>query len=388
MCSGERVLTATDAPQQFSDGSGAGHYSSSMRCEWTINAPPGRLVRLTFTNFELQSTGECVAGSSDYVEVWNDGEAGSTLHGRFCGSTLPGPVLSTSSSLRVVFRTDASSATDRGFTASYRAVNVPTCRGTVSLTAPGEPEVVEVTDGTAGGVYGNDLDCTWHISAADAESTLVLAFHSFAVDGTAPWCSDVVQVFDGASTDDTVIGRFCGYSLPEPLFTSGSNVTVRFRTDSSRGSQGFRLFVAAVQPCSERAVLSTSRGIVTDGNGRAGMPESASCAWAFDARGGERPTLVMHAFNLPCGPGGGQGLTLFSGPSTTSEPLKHWCGDSAGSNITVRAVAGYPDSLLRLVGPESQQAASMAMGAPQGNAGFVATFANSACRFRRWAACH
>lgn len=381
MCSGATTLAATEAPQQLSDGSGAESYSNNAHCEWTISAPTGRLVELTFTEFDVQWTEGC---SADYVQVHDD-EAGSILLQRTCGSSVPSLVLSMSSTLRVVFHSD-SSGTAGGFVATYRAVATPGCRGAVWLTAPAEPEVLVVSDGaTEGQYYANNLDCTWHISAAggDPDQSLVLAFHFFDVPG----CSDVVQVHDGPYTIDDTIGQFCGQNLPAPVFTSGPHATVRFRTDGSGGGRGFRLFVAAVQPCSGRTAVMAARGIVTDGNGGGGMPAGTNCDWTFDTG---RTTLLMHSYKLPCGSSSEHGLTLFSGASDATTPLQHWCGDSESSNLNAdsRRVETKPNSLLRLTSPglELQQASTAGSGfdspMPPSYQGFVATFASGMCHWR------
>lgn len=122
-CSGSVALSATSTTQSFSDGSApTDHYSNNMQCSWTITAPAGDNVRLSFSRFALEpdgsSDGQCIF---DWVQVYDGSSAAAPSLGRFCGTSLPSELQSTGAIMHVVFLTDFS-VTDAGFQAHYIAV--------------------------------------------------------------------------------------------------------------------------------------------------------------------------------------------------------------------------------------------------------------------------
>lgn len=370
LCSGHSTLSATSNAMTFSDGSlPSANYANNMNCQWTITAQPGRQIELTFQAFNLETANSC---QYDYLEVYDGSSSSAALIGRYCGASVPAPITSTGNTLFVLFRTDGS-VVRTGFTLSYVAVGtwldhrarelgqqavllrcssfVPVsltsccargraaggsglCGGTLSLTANNEPAVLLISDGSASGQnYENNMECTWHISAPSSSQTLVLAFAAMDLEGattaTGGGCIyDYVRVHDGPHTSAPVAGLFCGTERPAPLFSTGNTVTVYFRTDASVVRNGFRLFVAANQPCSGHQVLP-SRGIITDGSGPGGMVPGQHCQWQFAAGSHQRVHLEMHSVSVPCsgGAGANMGVVVYSQSSATSAMVSQWCGN-------------------------------------------------------------
>ncbi|XP_070174253.1 bone morphogenetic protein 1-like [Littorina saxatilis] len=89
------------------------NYPDLMNCSWEIKAEPNHVIELTFDTFMLEGPGQC---PYDWVEIHD----GATLLGKFCGSTGPNVVKSSSNTVTVTFRTD-SIISDKGFTANYIA---------------------------------------------------------------------------------------------------------------------------------------------------------------------------------------------------------------------------------------------------------------------------
>ncbi|XP_061575796.1 ST14 transmembrane serine protease matriptase a [Cololabis saira] len=94
------------------------YYPPKSSCQWTIEVPKGKVVKVTFKKFLLAEPGqknlkEC---SKDYVEVNKK---------KLCGEHPGGSLTETSKTnkMTVTFRSD-SSYVDRGFEAEYEAVDV------------------------------------------------------------------------------------------------------------------------------------------------------------------------------------------------------------------------------------------------------------------------
>lgn len=94
-------------------------YSNDAHCSWEIEVPVGFIVNLTFHSFDLEQSQDCRA---DYVLIKQGKYAFEADEiGRFCGSSLPGMILSNHTKVYVDFVAD-SSGRYPGFHASYTAV--------------------------------------------------------------------------------------------------------------------------------------------------------------------------------------------------------------------------------------------------------------------------
>uniref|UniRef100_A0A4W5KIA9 CUB domain-containing protein n=1 Tax=Hucho hucho TaxID=62062 RepID=A0A4W5KIA9_9TELE len=88
------------------------YYAPNTFCEWNIQVPAGKSVKVKFSNFLLselgqENTKDC---NKDYVEINNK---------RYCGEPTSSPVVtSDTNTMKVVFNSDASYV-DRGFSARY-----------------------------------------------------------------------------------------------------------------------------------------------------------------------------------------------------------------------------------------------------------------------------
>ncbi|XP_015771305.1 PREDICTED: dorsal-ventral patterning protein tolloid-like [Acropora digitifera] len=75
-------------------------YVYYKRCNWTISAPYGNIIKLRFIDFQLEERPSC---SGDYIEVY-DGYFGEfKLLGRYCGQRYPSFLKSSSNVLKILF---------------------------------------------------------------------------------------------------------------------------------------------------------------------------------------------------------------------------------------------------------------------------------------------
>lgn len=99
-------------------------------------------------------------------------------------------------------------------------------------------------DDNGDGQYEPELDCTWQISVP-TDMVVRLTFNSFAMEDRD--CHyDYVEVRDGLYATDTLVGRYCGTTIPS-VYTSSSNfLYVRFVSDDSEAAAGFNASFEAV----------------------------------------------------------------------------------------------------------------------------------------------
>ena len=93
----------------------------NSECIWTIRASPGNLVDLSFLTFNLGPDDDNNFCNTDYVEIREGTESG-TVVGRFCGSTVPSTLVSTSNVFWVMFRS-SDAGRHPGFQAEYKLRN-------------------------------------------------------------------------------------------------------------------------------------------------------------------------------------------------------------------------------------------------------------------------
>lgn len=90
-------------------------YSNNADCSWTIHVSNTSVVTLVFLDFQLENNEGC---NFDFVTLF-DGPTVSHHHlGRYCGADKPPNIVTTSSQLLVVFKSDFNIG-GRGFKAYY-----------------------------------------------------------------------------------------------------------------------------------------------------------------------------------------------------------------------------------------------------------------------------
>lgn len=94
-----------------------------MRCTWIIFAPKGYIIQLNWLAFELENTRSY--SCYDYVQIFDDITTNEEI-GKYCGSTRPPDVTSSTNVLTIKFTTDFSQNYG-GFELSYKFVNASNC---------------------------------------------------------------------------------------------------------------------------------------------------------------------------------------------------------------------------------------------------------------------
>ncbi|XP_033117677.1 tolloid-like protein 1 isoform X1 [Anneissia japonica] len=206
-------------------------------CEWRISVTPGELIRLTFTGFDIIQTNDCW---HDYVEVRDGHWRYSDLLGRFCGSRLPAPLISTSSRLWIKVRTEHYYS--RGFSASYEAI----CGGSIIGKASGNLQSPNYPDD-----YRPNKECIWKIKMPEDEQ-VGLRFQSFEVERHDNCIYDYVEVYDGHDETAESIGLYCGYSIPNDIKSTSNKLMVIFKSDGSVNKAGFSaMYFSEVDECEQ-----------------------------------------------------------------------------------------------------------------------------------------
>ncbi|XP_076146859.1 cubilin [Alosa pseudoharengus] len=243
-------------------------YPHNKECEWVINQPQGYAVTLSFLTFDVEGDG-C---QYDFVEVRDGPSASSPLIGQYCGDQMPPMLQSTQRSMYIRFKTD-SSVSNHGFTAAYTSI-IEGCGDTLtdpsgSFTSPGHPTS-----------YPHGANCSWYISVTPG-NLVRLSFSSFNLEYNTDCRYDYVEVYDnGTAQTGTLLGRYCGRSVPPSLTSTDNMLTVLFVSDSSQAVEGFAasyVSINATTDCSE--VFTSPTGELFSPNFPSNYPLNRECVF-------------------------------------------------------------------------------------------------------------
>ncbi|XP_054478628.1 cubilin [Anoplopoma fimbria] len=255
-------------------------YAHNRQCIYLIRLPAGEKVALNFTHMNLESHSTC---TFDYVEVRNGRMETDPLIGRYCGSSLPAPILSSSNFLWIRFRSD-SSVSRAGFRAVYTVGCGGILSGTGQLRSPYHPNA-----------YPHNKVCEWVINQPEGY-VVTFNFLSFDIEGGS--CRfDSVEVRDGSTSSSPLLGTFCGTEIPPRLQSTQRSMYIRFKTDSSVSNHGFEAaYGSALEGCGD--TLTSPLGTITSPGHPTNYPHGANCTWYISVTPGNLVRLSFDSFNL------------------------------------------------------------------------------------------
>lgn len=352
-CLNDRDMHLNKTSGEFASFNYPHLYPNGAKCSWTINAPPGYLIQLTFHSFNLESSENCQA---DYVTV-REGAfntlAMSDLIGRFCGSFLPPVIRSTYSNVYVDFVTDRSGGYT-GFHASYTVFPDPAV-GPCKLD--GVDNVIPIT-GDTGKVFSPQFPpgtpprskmCTWIITVPEG---LFVRFSliSYNFDDISGNRNTTLEIRDGLNSSSDLLKLYTEwpYTTANEVFSSGRHLWVRFQSPKPDWSYMFRfsaVFEAVSQlPASFSCVASKQVFDLTSETGSLASfnyPLSydlypVDCLWIISVNSYKQIELSFDVFNLS----GSAPKCLDSdyvefgnGNSTFAKRIQRLCGSEKPSTI-------------------------------------------------------
>lgn len=136
----------------------------------------------------------------------------------YCGSTLPHEYFSQSSKIRIYFQTDSENETG-GFSLTVKTVNACS-RNYTALQ---------------GRLHsGNDpQDCKTTITVP-ADYAISLYFYRFFF--ILNDCEkSYMKIYDGDFDNGALLGTWCGYTMPSPVFSKGNLLSIATKFDNSTG---------------------------------------------------------------------------------------------------------------------------------------------------------
>lgn len=210
-------------------------YPQNVECIWEIRADDGYHVGINFEGrFFIEQSDNC---TKDYLEFYDYVDDNWKLLRRICGRDTPKPVNSTSSRMKVIFRSDDRISGD-GFNATWDQ----NCGGVILvdektriLSSPGYPKG-----------YSGRLKCNYTFKASRDEAFVNVRFIDFELEETQGKCIyDSVTIFKRQeyvlhAIEYTKTGSYCGTNKPKAVRYK-KEVLVEFKTDLHDHAKGFQI---------------------------------------------------------------------------------------------------------------------------------------------------
>ncbi|XP_045213412.2 coagulation factor IX-like isoform X2 [Mercenaria mercenaria] len=88
--------------------------------------------------------------------------------------------------------------------------------------------------------YPSDSICTWMLRVPAGE-VIRLQFNTFKLENTRQCSRDYLRIFDGIDAFATVLGNLCGDFIPSDVVSTGNQMLLMLRTDSTNEYEGFNI---------------------------------------------------------------------------------------------------------------------------------------------------
>ncbi|XP_077999972.1 cubilin-like [Glandiceps talaboti] len=229
-------------------------YPRDLVCEWRIEVPEGRRIRLRFNVIDVYNDKNCHLNHYDQNEdmvVVRDGlSADSSIIARYCGNYAP-DLISSGNVLFVSFYTSSRDNIDvSGFQAFYYALDPRSCDFALFIGMPppyynryNKRHIGRVSSPGYPMTYAEhkDSECSWLISSRG--QPIFLTFLDFDLPYSDECRDDYVEVYDGESDDEGIqsFGRFCGTSTSPGMVTKATSAFIKYK--SSQNGDIYRGFM-------------------------------------------------------------------------------------------------------------------------------------------------
>uniref|UniRef100_A0A3P8P3F5 Cubilin n=1 Tax=Astatotilapia calliptera TaxID=8154 RepID=A0A3P8P3F5_ASTCA len=311
ICGG--TLNATSVVQTVTSPFFPNEYPPYTSCRWILDAPALETIKMSIQTFVLQPDQSC---SANYLELkdWPMGDYGQSH--KLCPSDghLP-DFYSYGRTMHVQFKSDTF-VTGNGLSFTFQ---IASCSRTYEqeygyLKSPGWPDI-----------YPNNMDCTI-ILKAPQNNYISFFFNNFDVESHSNCQFDYLEIRNGSTADSPLIGKFCGSTLPSPVFPQSNQLYLRFKSDFSHSRDGFdATWTSSPQGCG--GTLFGDQGSFASPNYPGTYPNNTHCEWSIMAPRGRVVTITFNQISID-DPGDCQNnfLKLYDGPDTSSQFVGPYCG--------------------------------------------------------------
>ncbi|KAK3791976.1 hypothetical protein RRG08_035467, partial [Elysia crispata] len=297
------------------------NYPNNIHCEWTITADPGQRIILRVPYIGLQYHYRC---DYDSIAIYDGMNQTSRLLSKICGSSSPGPIVSTENVMFIKFRSNFGySYRGRGFHAQW-------------LASEGCGEAMIGNEGTfqSPNYHNRSTDvsfCEWAITT-EVGSKVVLSFSAFSL-GSSYNCDAELYIYDGNNATSRTLRRLCGSAPVRNITASGNVMFIRFISNGTVTGVGFQARWSMIPGCVRN--LTGNQGTLQSPNYPNNYPNGALCTWIITTDPGTQVTLTFSAFSLETDSSCDfDSLVIRDGNNRSSPILGTFCGSSRPPVVT------------------------------------------------------
>ncbi|XP_050313173.1 cubilin-like isoform X2 [Anthonomus grandis grandis] len=292
-------------------------YASDKKCRWVISVIPGNVIHLTWIMFGLESTSNC---DFDYVQVFDNssvpGYGG--LMGKFCGSTIPPMMTSTSNIVTIDFASDYT-VPGAGFILTYNVIKESQACGGNYYSPAGVLKSPDYPNN-----YPRDIDCTWTINVPH-NSQILLKFLNFSLEAYSGCRYDWLEIRNGGSSSSPLVGKYCGTTVPKTISSHTDKLYLKFHSDNSKVAPGFKIeWMTGSTGCG--GTLTSPAGSITSPHYPEPYFKNTECTWKIHVNPGSKIQVYFADIDLElssvCQI---DYVQIFDGLTTNSPQLGKYC---------------------------------------------------------------
>ncbi|XP_028403901.1 cubilin-like [Dendronephthya gigantea] len=194
--------------------------------------------------------------------------------------------------------------------------------------------------------YPPNLRCSWILTSNDSNTIIQFTAENLELEECSRCSCDYLEIFDG-SDETKSLGRYCKGDIR--LFSTGSNMLIRFHTDKRGSGRGF---TASHKNVSKTDVCSRANSLITVQYPAYG---NIMCEWLVKASPGHSKVALeisKLSFQSACSDCGCGSVEVYDGKSSSDVKLGTWCTHpevpkyliSDGSYLLIKFVVEYRSS--------------------------------------------
>lgn len=264
-------------------------YRNNVECVWDVEAEDGFHIGLTFiSRFYIEDSPDC---SKDYllIQQLNETSGNYTDLQKICGRSPPEYINTTSTGMRLIFRSDGN-VNGEGFTANFER----NCGGTLYATS--DAQILSSPNYPRG--YGRNLYCNYTFVPLEPYASGVrVAFLTFDLERSPMRVCmyDNVTITTRDSPDNIQESVICGVKLRH-VYRAKESISLVLQTDSTFSGSGFQLEYST-RLCG--GVVSATQMIESPRQHQDDqMPHNSDCYWNLTAPAGKKFTLKFELIDF------------------------------------------------------------------------------------------
>jgi Peptidase C10 family/CUB domain/Secretion system C-terminal sorting domain len=193
--------------------------------------------------------------------------------------------------------------------------------------------------------YQNNDNCSWLInpqSISDSIIQITLNFNHFSTESG----SDLVNIYQGATTGDSLVGSFSGDNIPPAVIVNSSKALITFTTNGTTRKPGWYISYTtkSYDWCTGTKVFTDPEGTITNGSGNNNYQNSTTCRWEIIPSSGGAVQLNFNSFNTePVN----DYVKIYD--LQTEQQLVQYSGDYSSSSLPATVIAPSGKMLILFV---------------------------------------